>query len=53
MIPDEQLTAEEQHRIDQGLCWDCGHEDGVHDESCCKGGEDTLCDGFMDPREPA
>ena len=49
-----QFTQEEQRRIDERLCFGCGHEAGDHDESCCKGGEDTLCrcDCFEDPREP-
>ena len=46
------FTQEEAHRIREGLCWDCGHEDGEHDESCRKGGEDVLCrcESFMDSR---
>jgi len=55
MLPEEDdgLTPEEARRVRLGLCWDCGHEDGEHDESCCKGGEDVLCrcDCFQSPSD--
>jgi len=46
-------TREEQRRIDNNLCFLCGHEEGEHDESGCKGGEDILCpcDSFEDAME--
>ncbi len=52
-MPGEDFTPEEEYRIERGLCFRCGHEDGVHDESCCHGGEDVLCncDCFEDPGE--
>lgn len=48
----DEFTVEEQRRIDLGLCFRCGHEDGEHDESECRGGEDILCfcDCFEDPK---
>ena len=34
-------------------CWECSHARGEHDESECRGGEDTLCrcDSFVEPEE--
>ncbi len=48
-----EFTPEEQYRIANGLCFRCGHEDGIHDESQCMGGEDTICfcDCFEEPTE--
>ena len=49
----EELTVEEAYRVKHGLCFWCGHEEGMHDESHCTGGEDILCkcDSFEDPKE--
>ena len=49
LMPEE--TPEEARRVRLGLCWGCGHEDGVHTRSDCRGGEDVLCrcDGFESP----
>ena len=49
----EELTVEEARRVKLGLCFRCGHEVGIHDESQCMGGEDVICpcDCFEDPNE--